>query len=184
MPEWKDIPEYTDLYEASTDGKIRSKEGKVTYSERHGRRVWKSRELKQKVSKDNCHRVSLYKDKKIKTWLVHRLVAFTFLEEIKGKNYVKHKDGDRCNNKVSNLEWCNHKENNNHAFDNDLIRTGTKCDLVNIETKKCLYFRSLSKASDFLGKNNKYLWKLIKEGKTEALGYEIFISARANSDNK
>lgn len=178
MIEWLDIPSYENIYEASTDGQIRTKEGKTTYSSLHGKRVWKSRVLKQKVNKkDNCCRVSLWKDKKEKTWLVHRLIALTFLDKPDGKDYINHIDGNRLNNHISNLEWCDHTENNNHAFDNDLIGTGRKIVLVNKETKESHYFRSQTKASIFLDVNEKYISNTLLSGKNEVFGYEIYILA-------
>lgn len=175
---WKDIPGYEGIYEASTTGQIRSKEGKVTYSERHGKRVWKSRVLKQKIGKDKCCRVTLYKNKKEKTLLVHRLVAATFLTKINGKEFVNHIDGNRLNNAVENLEWCNHTENNNHAFDNDLIKTGKKVILKNLKTGEIEHFRSLSKASEQLGKNVGYISNSIKRGSLNVEGYEVYIQLR------
>lgn len=114
---WKDIVGYEGIYEVSNTGKVRTHKDKTTLSDRHGIRKWKQRELKQKVSKDNSCRVSLWKNKKEQTWLVHRLVALSFIPKIPGKEYINHIDGSRLNNTVENLEWCNHKENNNHAFD-------------------------------------------------------------------
>ncbi|MDC6267239.1 NUMOD4 domain-containing protein [Lysinibacillus fusiformis] len=177
MIEWRDIPDYEGIYEASTDGQIRTKEGKTTYSSLHGKRVWKSRVLKQKVNKkDNCCRVSLWKDKKEKTWLVHRLIAVTFLDKPDGKDYINHIDGNRLNNQIINLEWCDHTENNNHAFDNDLIGTGRKIVLVNKETKECHYFRSHSRASQFLGLRDTYISNQIEKGITEVQGFELFLN--------
>lgn len=49
------------------------------------------------------------------TYMVHRLVAFAYLDKPDGKDYVNHKDGNKLNNDVSNLEWCTIKENNDHA---------------------------------------------------------------------
>jgi len=175
MIEWKDIPSYEGIYEASTDGQIRSKEGKTTHSTRHGSRVWKSRVLKQKVGKDTCCRVTLYKDKIEKTWLVHRLVALTFIPTIKGKEYINHIDGDRLNNSVGNLEWCNHEENNNHAFDNELIKTATKVKLIHKDTSETLEFRSMSKASEFLGRNVGYISGLLARDVFETELYLINI---------
>ena len=177
MTEWRDIPEYEGIYEASTNGQIRTKEGKTTYTEKHGIRRWKSRVLKQKVSKDNTCRVSLWKDGKEKTWLIHRLIALTFLNKPDGKDYINHIDGNRLNNNKSNLEWCDHTENNNHAFDNDLISTGRKIVLVNKETKESHYFRSQTKASVFLDVNEKYISNTLLSGKNEVFGYEIYILA-------
>jgi hypothetical protein len=49
-------------------------------------------------------------------FFVHRLVAITYLEPVNGKQFVNHKDGDKLNNHVSNLEWCTHQENARHAL--------------------------------------------------------------------
>lgn len=175
--EWKDIPGYEGIYQASTSGQIRTTEGKVTHSVRHGKRIWKSRVLKQKVSKDNCCRVELYKNKKSKTWLVHRLVALTFIPMVEGKGYINHKDGNRLNNSIDNLEWCDHKENNNHAFDNGLMTTNKKVVLVKKDTCEAFVFRSLTKAGEFLGKSHGYISGELKKGHSEVMGYEIFLKA-------
>lgn len=173
--EWRDVVGYEGIYEVSNAGEVRSKEGKTTFTERHGTRRWKQRILKQKISKDNTCRVSLWIDGKERTWLVHRIVAEAFLSREESRDYINHIDGNRLNNHVSNLEWCDHAENNNHAFDNDLIQTGRKIVLVDKTTKEVHYFRSMAKADVHLGKYPGYLSANIKKGNNELSNYLIFM---------
>lgn len=175
MEVWKDIPSYEGLYEASTYGRIRTKLGKITYTKMHGERKWKQRYLKNKTPNGRDVRVSLWKDGKEKSWLVHRLIALTFIPQIPGKKFINHIDGNPKNNMVSNLEWCNYEENNNHAFDTGLMHTNFKIVLVKKKTGEPFYFRSLAKASQFIGKNNGYLSREIKKGIKELPEFHIFI---------
>lgn len=172
---WKDVVDYEGIYEVSNTGLVRSHKNKTTYSERHGVRHWKPRILKDKTPNGRDARVSLWKDGKPKDYLVHRLVAEAFIPKVEGKNCVNHVDGNPKNNHVLNLEWCDHKENNNHAFDNGLIRTGRKVILLHKETNEALYFRSLSKASEYLGEKDTFLAHVLEKGHTEINGYEIFV---------
>jgi len=57
----------------------------------------------------------IYRDRKVKIKLVHRLVAEAWIEAVPGKEYVNHKDGNKLNNHADNLEWCTHLENLIHA---------------------------------------------------------------------
>ena len=65
-------------------------------------------------------RVKLYKNAKSKTHSIHRLVASAFIPNDQGKDQVNHKDGNKSNNNVSNLEWVTQSENQIHAFENGL----------------------------------------------------------------
>lgn len=55
---------------------------------------------------------------------IHRLVAMAFLPNIENYPQVNHKDGDKCNNTITNLEWCTAALNNQHAFDLKLRTSG------------------------------------------------------------
>ncbi len=59
--------------------------------------------------------VSLWKDGKSKIRRVHRLMAIEFLENTHNKPHLNHKDGNKLNNDLSNLEWVTISENNEHA---------------------------------------------------------------------
>ena len=167
---WRDIPDYEGLYEVSDKGRVRSKEGKVTYTERHGVRKWKSRILKVKNKNAREFRVDLWKDGKPKTFLVHQLVGFAFLSNPNKYKSINHLDGNPRNNNVENLEWCSDYRNINHAFDNRLIKTGKQTSLFSIKDREMHDFRSITKASEFLGRSNNYL-----TNNKIADGYLVFI---------
>ena len=57
---------------------------------------------------------------------VHRILALTFLEPVKGKNFVNHIDGNKLNNKLSNLEFVTASENMQHAYRVGLIKIKSK----------------------------------------------------------
>lgn len=74
------------------------------------------RRIKTSIGTNGYETVSLYKNGKRSTLMVHRLMAKTFLELKEDRNVVNHKDSNKNNNNISNLEWCSQIENYNHAF--------------------------------------------------------------------
>lgn len=174
---WKNVVGYEGIYEVSNMGLVRTHKDKVTSNARYGVRRWKQRVLKDKTPNGRDVRVTLWKDGKPKDFLVHRLVAEAFIPIIEDKTSINHIDGNPKNNHVSNLEWCDYTENNNHAFDNDLMTCNQKVILVDKKTSEPLLFRSLAKASLFLGHTTGYLSREIKKGRSEIKGYEVFLKA-------
>lgn len=113
---WKDIPSYEGLYQASSLGRLRS-------LDRFTSRGFYLRGaiIVQSTRKDDYLNTALTtKDKKRKLWLVHRLVTITFISNPLHKLFINHKDGNKKNNRVDNLEWCTRSENCQHAWDTGL----------------------------------------------------------------
>ena len=122
---WKDVAGYEGVYQVSNLGRVRSVDRTVQYSD--GRKgIYKGKTLKPSKSKKrrNYLYVTLSYNQKTMYKSVHRLVAETFIENTGNKSEVNHIDGDKDNNKVSNLEWVTSKENSEHAVKNGLLPSG------------------------------------------------------------
>ena len=98
----KKIKQYNNEYGISNDGKV------FTYKQ------GKDRELSQHYHK-GYKRVFLFKGDVRKSYFVHRLVAEAFIKNSKDKPQVNHKDGNKENNNVKNLEWMTREENQKHS---------------------------------------------------------------------
>ena len=164
MEIWKDISNYEGIYQASNLGRIRTAEGKVTYSCLHGERHWKQRILKPKKDKQNCLRVSLWKNGKNKDYLVARLVCATWNGNLIDTDMtVNHIDGNRLNNVADNLEWLSREDNIKHGFENKLYDSiCNKVMLIDLETFDTAIYRSQSYASKMIGKNESYINSCLK----------------------
>ena len=114
---WKDISNYEGIYQVSNLGRIKSLSREVikAYGATH-----KLSERIKKINSDNYgYQVVRLHNGKGKTFKVHKLVANAFLGTPDGLE-VNHIDGDKSNNRVSNLEYCTRGENIKHAWDNGL----------------------------------------------------------------
>lgn len=99
---WKNIENYKDIYSVSTNGDIYS-------------HSWK-RIMVGKINKNGYRQIILCSNNKRKTKLVHRIVAETFIENPNNYPCVNHINGDKQDNRVENLEWCNYSHNTKEAY--------------------------------------------------------------------
>jgi uncharacterized protein (DUF2147 family) len=82
--------------------------------------------LKKLLNNSGYYNICLYNENGGKFYLVHRIMAQTYLPKDDTRNFVNHIDGNKENNFLCNLEWCTHKENMQHAWENGLSKTSEK----------------------------------------------------------
>lgn len=124
MEIWKDVKGYEGIYEVSNLGNIKSLRRLLPHF-CGGNRVKSEIILKIKIGKLGYCSLSLSKNNKYKSYLVHRLVCIAFIPNPENKPQVNHIDGNKSNNNAFNLEWVSSKENYHHSV-NIGIRKYTK----------------------------------------------------------
>ena len=103
---WKEIDGYDGKYEVSNYGRVRSL------------KRWRStnfRILKNALTHRGYYSVSLSKNGKVKNYLVHRLVAASFIKNPLNLPQINHKNENKTDNCASNLEWCTNAYNMNYG---------------------------------------------------------------------
>lgn len=118
--------------------------------------------------------VSITVNKKRKRFAIHRLVAQYFLPLIPGKNFVNHKDANKENNDVNNLEWVTKQENMQHAVNAGLLnheRMQKAVLQIDIETGDIIAeFQSIIEASISTGANKLSIGIVCREGRLKSAG--------------
>lgn len=158
---WKSIKGYPN-YEISNLGRIK----RLPHYYRKQTLI-----MKQQPGTFKYYRVQLSRDGKLKKFLVSRLVALHFLKNPKNLPEVNHKNGDKSNNKVSNLEWCTTSENILHAFRTGLkyMTRGEKCSWSKLTKEQVLDIRlrwklkmyNMREIADHFKINKTTVWKII-----------------------
>lgn len=160
----KDIKDYEGLYAVTEDGKIYS----------YKRQTF----LKPSISSNGYYGVTLSKDSNIKRFLVHRLVATAYLDNPNNLPLVNHKDENKLNNEVSNLEWCTVAYNNTYGSCRQrVIESGKKVYCVELNKT----FNSAMEASRELGIANTSIRRCCKGDLGTAGGYRwAYANAKTN----
>ena len=117
---WKDIPGYEGHYQVSNQGRVRNSRSQ--------------RILKLNGARNGYLNARLFHKSTPKTQGVHRLVASAFIPNPENKPQINHKDGDKSNNLIENLEWCTRSENQRHRYDILQKRKTTGRSTICVET--------------------------------------------------
>lgn len=117
---WVPLIGFKKFYEISNLGRIKTLD-RVVLSRPRATGV-NTRTIKERIrppepTRNGYLRITLSKKGINKRYLIHRLVAKHFISNPNGKPCVNHKDGNKHNNKLSNLDWCTYSENEKHSYD-------------------------------------------------------------------
>ena len=161
---WKDIKGYEGLYQVSNMGRVKSLERTVW----NGKGYYKTPEriLKAGANGDGYLSVNLCKDGRKKPYYVHRLVVQAFIENTQNLPEINHKNEDKTDNRVENLEWCNRSYNVEYSKAKPVIGINKVSGLIvefpsAKEAKKVLNIAQGSICDCCKGKRNSaggYIW--------------------------
>lgn len=147
---WKDIEGYEGAYQVSNLGNVRSTTREVIYPGGYSR-VFRGKVLKPRVDKYGYLVVGLSKHQHHKWLKIHRLVAKAFLNNPNEYDQVNHLDGDKTNNNVSNLEWCNNSMNMKHAVETGLKPVNGRKSVLQIKDGVVIdVFPSVTAAANYI----------------------------------
>ena len=158
---WKDVKGYEGLYKISNYGEVWS--------------VRKQGLLKKGKGGRGYYSVSLYKNKKQKSFTIHRLVANNFIENPFEKPCINHIDENKKNNHYSNLEWVTHKENSNWGTAIERRKTKRSKSIigVNIDDGEVIMFPSINEAGRN-GYQQSSIWMCMNGRQSVHKGYKWF----------
>ena len=137
---WKPIKDYEGIYEVSNLGRIK------TLSRTINGRKMPEKIKKLDKTKQGYLRIELSKNKINKKYSVHRLVAQTFIDNANNYPCINHKDENKMNNNVDNLEWCTHLYNN--LYNNKHKRNCKKIKQLDENYNIINIFESINEASE------------------------------------
>ena len=146
---FEDLKGYEDSYQISDSGRVFTKRRLI------GNQIYYGKELVPQLTEDGYLKVTLSKNSKCKKFYLHRLVAIQFLNNPMNLPQVNHKDGNKLNNNITNLEWCTKQENQNHAVRTGLMQRGQDRPSAKLTEAKVLEIYKLKgilKAQDIADK--------------------------------
>lgn len=179
MEVWRSVKNYEGFYEVSNYGNIRSVDRYIV-GKRNKTYTLKGRIKKKSIGGNGYHIVTLSKNGLDKQMLVHRLVASAFIENKNNLPVINHKDEDKLNNHVDNLEWCTYTHNNRYGSVREKTRATIKklghmvpVNKYDINGNFICKYESLSEAKRETGVHIQNISIAIK-------GYEVVNGKRVN----
>ena len=165
---WKDIEGYEGKYKISNLGRVKS----LKYMHQNHENI-----LKLIKTQYGYYKIKLCAEGKVKTYLVHRLVAKTFIPNPNNYPCINHKDENKQNNYVDNLEWCTIAYNNAYGTHNESVRQHQQSkrvgqfkldnmELINI-------YPSVASTANAIGVSRRYIRENC-QGKRESVKGYIF----------
>ena len=149
---WVVVEEYPN-YSVSDTGLV--KRNSYTRIDKIGRKTEvEEMLLKQYVDKDGYLRATLWKDNKGHFLLLHRLVAKAFLPNKYNLPCINHKNENKTDNRVDNLEWCSISYNNNYGTRQNRVSKTQGKKIIGTKGNKVLFFNSAREAGKFLKKSS------------------------------
>lgn len=116
VEEWRPVVGFEDAYEVSNLGRVRRSGRAARTGNGRGGGARIGRLIAQGDAPGGYVRVQLWKAGRGRAVLVHRIVAAAFIGPVPDGEEVNHRDGDKKNNAVSNLEYLTRSDNNRHAY--------------------------------------------------------------------
>lgn len=145
---WKDVKDYEGLYQISNYGRVKSlaRTAHSKYSDRQLKEIIMS----PKTTRFGYYAVRLCKNGKKKDFLVHRLVAQAFIPNNFNLPQINHKDENRKNNNVENLEWCDASYNINYGNRNKKVseKISRKVAKYDLEGNLLKVYKSMTEAQN------------------------------------
>lgn len=166
---WKDIPKYEGYYQASNLGNIRSISRVTVKNQKILGKILK----KYANNRNGYETVTLGLDGKTKKVLVHRLVAEAFIPNPNNLPEVNHKDENKLNNRLENLEWCDRKYNTNYGTRNKKAakKKFKAVNMYTLDMKFIRRFESLKEAGEYVNGNPCNIAQNCKQLSKSSYGY-------------
>lgn len=165
MEIWKDIKGYEGHYQVSNFGRVKSVQRTSTTGQALSEKI-----MKPSRDKGDYPFVGLWRNGKKTNFKIHRLVleAFAPVEGMESLD-CNHRDEDKANNNLTNLEWMTRRDNLNYGTHNERISEAHRVRILCVELGK--EFESIKSAAEAFGHDRGNIWRVLDNPNRTACGY-------------